>query len=852
MTETLNQKSPSAEETRGHCSAALYFPLGLTAWETRLRKRVKRGTFRWTRQLLRTTSPTPTTLLRLEHTGSLVLSPARTCSHGQVPQLCRGRGYRVGAGRWRGPLCSRGANERKKTLRCAGELRSALSIFTSGGPTYSLNSRKGLLVSYHIRDKESTMSPFLRIGLSNFEMDPGVPQYEENINPYCAVYIKEAVETEKGQVYKQKKPTMYPPWSTTFDAHVHKGRVMHVVVTDKTAQFKSEATVQLDTLAMRCKKENGKLEIWVSLFKCVYATGQNKGEGEVDGERPGPFTLHQRRGAIKQAKVHVVKCHEFTATFFPQPTFCSVCKEFVWGLNKQGYQCKQCNAAIHKKCIDKVIAKCTGSAVNSKETMIHKERFKIDMPHRFKVYNYKSPTFCEHCGTLLWGLARQGLKCEECGMNVHHKCQMKVANLCGVNQKLMAEALATIESTQQARNSRDNDVCGRQGPLSISMPGVRDALETPSSLPRPASGRKAAIFFSLLFKDPQGISWDGPMEGDQSTPQVQEPLYAVPQKDVHKFTIDNFVLHKMLGKGSFGKVFLAELKSTNQFFAVKALKKDVVLMDDDVECTMVEKRILSLAWEHPYLTHLYCTFQTKENLFFVMEYLNGGDLMFHIQNCQKFDLQRSTFYAAEIICGLQFLHSKGIIYRIICQNMSLNSEKLLPFYACGYMPHQILLGQKYGFSVDWWSFGVLLYEMLIGQSPFHGQDEEELFQSIRTDDPMYPRWLPKDAHDILVKLFVREPERRLGVKGNIRLHSFFRDMDWIALEGRKIHPPFQPIVKSPSDCSNFDREFINEKPRLSCADRTLINSVDQTMFLDFSFVNPGWNSSRGPDPHKHL
>uniref|UniRef100_A0A8C9TKU5 Protein kinase C n=1 Tax=Scleropages formosus TaxID=113540 RepID=A0A8C9TKU5_SCLFO len=513
-----------------------------------------------------------------------------------------------------------------------------------------------------------------------------------------------------------------------------------------------------------------------------------------------PFALHQRRGAIKQAKIHVVKCHEFTATFFPQPTFCSVCKEFVWGLNKQGYQCRQCNAAIHKKCIDKVIAKCTGSAVNSKETMIHKERFKIDMPHRFKVYNYKSPTFCEHCGTLLWGLARQGLKCEE--------------------------LLHEVDCVQPV-----------------------------------------AIFFSLHPKDPQGISWDGPMEGEQSTPKIQDPLYAVPQKDVHKFTIDNFILHKMLGKGSFGKVFLAELKLTNQFFAVKALKKDVVLMDDDVECTMVEKRVLSLAWEHPYLTHLYCTFQTKENLFFVMEYLNGGDLMFHIQNCQKFDLPRSTFYAAEIICGLQFLHSKGIIYRDLkLDNVLLDSEghiKIADFGMCkenmqgdsrtstfcgtpDYIAPEILLGQKYGFSVDWWSFGVLLYEMLIGQSPFHGQDEEELFQSVRTDDPIYPRWLPKDAHDILVKLFVREPERRLGVKGNIRLHSFFRDMDWIALEGRQVQPPFKPVVKSASDCSNFDREFINEKPRLSCADRTLINSVDQTMFCDFSFVNPRMDRIKGP------
>uniref|UniRef100_A0A665VPE7 Protein kinase C n=1 Tax=Echeneis naucrates TaxID=173247 RepID=A0A665VPE7_ECHNA len=628
--------------------------------------------------------------------------------------------------------------------------------------------------------------------------------------------------TEKGQVYKQKKPTMYPPWNTTFDAHIHHGRIMHVMVKDRTAELKSEATVALDSLATRCKKENGKLEIWVGLkpqgrllmearyFLEKNAAGQTEGDRESEREQDGLFALHHRRGAIKQAKVHVVKCHEFSATFFPQPTFCSVCKEFVWGLNKQGYQCRQCNAAIHKKCIDKVIAKCTGSAVNSKETMIHKERFKIDMPHRFKVHNYKSPTFCEHCGTLLWGLAKQGLKCEECGMNVHHKCQKKVANLCGVNQKLMAEALAIIGKMQ-------------------------------------------------------GVSWEGPADVGGSVTEAlteEEPLYAVPRKENQpKFTIDDFVLHKMLGKGSFGKVFLSELKKSGKFFAVKALKKDVVLMDDDVECTMVERRVLSLAWENPFLTHLYCTFQTKENLFFVMEYLNGGDLMFHIQNCHKFDLHRATFYAAEIICGLQFLHGKGIIYRDLkLDNVLLDSEghiKIADFGMCkenmmgqemrtstfcgtpDYIAPEILLGQKYNSSVDWWSFGVLLYEMLIGQSPFHGRDEEELFQSIRTDNPIYPRWLTKDSRDILVKLFVREPEERLGMKGDIRQHGFFSSTDWIALEQRQVAPPFRPTLSSPSDCSNFDKEFINEKPRLSCADRTLINSVDQTMFRNFSFVNPG-------------
>ncbi|XP_006891921.1 PREDICTED: protein kinase C theta type-like isoform X2 [Elephantulus edwardii] len=641
------------------------------------------------------------------------------------------------------------------------------------------------------------MSPFLRIGLSNFDCGSCQPCQGDAVNPYCAVLVKEYVESENGQMYVQKKPTMYPPWDSTFDAHINKGRVMQIIVKGKNVDLISETTVELYSLAERCRKNNGKTEIWLELkpqgrmlmnARYFLEMSDTKDLSELEAE--GFFALHHRRGAIKQAKVHHVKCHEFTATFFPQPTFCSVCHEFVWGLNKQGYQCRQCNAAIHKKCIDKVIAKCTGSAINSRETMFHKERFKIDMPHRFKVYNYKSPTFCEHCGTLLWGLARQGLKCDACGMNVHHKCQTKVANLCGINQKLMAEALAMIESTQQARCLRDTEHIFREGPVEIALPcSMKQGTKEETKLPYlPTPGKR----------EPQGISWDSPMDGMDKSCHLPEPEQNIERPSLPvKLKIEDFILHKMLGKGSFGKVFLAEFKKTNQVFAIKALKKDVVLMDDDVECTMVEKRVLSLAWEHPFLTHMFCTFQTKENLFFVMEYLNGGDLMYHIQICHKFDLCRATFYAAEIILGLQFLHSKGIVYR----DLKLDN---------------ILLDKDGHIKIA--DFGMCKENML-------GDARTNTFCG--TPDYIAP------------ELFVREPEKRLGVRGDIRQHPLFQEINWEELERKEIEPPFKPKVKSPYDCSNFDKEFLNEKPQLSCANRALINSMDQNMFRNFSFVNPG-------------
>uniref|UniRef100_A0A3P8Q9Q0 Protein kinase C n=1 Tax=Astatotilapia calliptera TaxID=8154 RepID=A0A3P8Q9Q0_ASTCA len=655
------------------------------------------------------------------------------------------------------------------------------------------------------------MPPFLRITLSNYDVGALSPLSDA---PICAIRIKESIDT--GMYRKtlvQRKPTMYPPWKSNFDAHIKEGRVLEVVLMQSNEEPLAKATMGVSVLAERCKSKSrgsGRAEFWVDL--------QPSGKIQMavqffleDGDAGNVIQRkHARRGAVKQPKILVIKNHEFTSTFFHQPTFCSVCRDFLWGLNKQGYKCKQCNAAIHRKCSDKIIGKCTRTATNSRETMFQKERFNIDMPHRFKTYNYKSPTFCDHCGSLLWGLYKQGLKCEDCGMNVHSGCTSKVGNLCGINQKLLAEALSQV-----------SQVC------------------------------TVCILIYLKFANfTAGGNGKGPSPSPAPAPTTVSQA---------RLSLNQLIFHKVLGKGSFGKVLLAELKGQSLYFAVKVLKKDVVLMDDDVECTMVEKRVLSLAWNNPFLTHLYATFQSKEHLFFVMEYLNGGDLMFHIQDKGRFDLNRATFYAAEIIVGLQFLHSKGIIYRDLkLDNVMLDKDghiKIADFGMCkenvfgdvkastfcgtpDYIAPEILCGQKYTFSVDWWSFGVLVYEMLIGQSPFQGDDEDELFESIRSDIPHYPRWISKESKSLLDLLFERDPTRRLGVVGDIRGHPFFKNINWTALERRQVEPPFKPKVKSPSDHSNFDREFLNEKPRLSHADKNLIDSMDQAAFAGFSFINP--------------
>ncbi|XP_017870061.1 PREDICTED: putative protein kinase C delta type homolog isoform X2 [Drosophila arizonae] len=526
------------------------------------------------------------------------------------------------------------------------------------------------------------------------------------------------------------------------------------------------------------------------------------GSGGYVDRRTRPRSITNRRGAIKHQKTHDINGHRFVAKFFRQPTFCAFCNLFLWGFGKQGYQCIICQTVVHKKCHEKLLGKCSGSVFNSASTILLRERFKIDMPHRFKPHTFMSPTFCDHCGSLMGGFFIQGLKCEECDVNCHKKCERLTANLCGVNQKLIVEALNHVK---------------------------RETSYTYSQFQK--SGRFTA------------------------------PATVIPR--FKNYSVDDFHFLAVLGKGSFGKVLLAELRDTTYYYAIKCLKKDVVLEDDDVDSTLIERKVLALGTKHPYLCHLFCTFQTESHLFFVMEYLNGGDLMFHIQESGRFSEDRARFYGAEIISGLKFLHKKGIIYRDLkLDNVLLDYEghvRIADFGMCklqiyldktadsfcgtpDYMAPEIIKGEKYNQNVDWWSFGVLLYEMLIGQSPFSGCDEDELFWSICNEIPWFPVYISAEATGILKGLLEKDYTKRIGSQyspaGDIADHIFFRPIDWNQLEKRQIEPPFKPQVKHPLDTQYFDRVFTRERVRLTPIDKEILASMDQKQFHGFTYTNP--------------
>uniref|UniRef100_A0A1I7XLK0 protein kinase C n=1 Tax=Heterorhabditis bacteriophora TaxID=37862 RepID=A0A1I7XLK0_HETBA len=439
-------------------------------------------------------------------------------------------------------------------------------------------------------------------------------------------------------------------------------------------------------------------------------------------ERTGAFNDRQRRGAMRR-KIHEITGHKFMALFLRQPTFCAHCKEFIWGIGKQGYQCQSRLSLF-------LLIEC------------------------FKVF-YSS------------------------------RCQRNVANNCGIKAKQMAAELAQLGLTGDKMSIRS-----KKKP-SIMTESSTDL--TSSSASDSVSSKLVLLFFYFPifplihahFMSSYSILIHVSLHNQFSQISEDEPSRGSGSRPTGTLSIADFTFIKVLGKGSFGKVMLAERKGTDEVYAIKILKKDVIVQDDDVECTMCEKRILSLAAKHPFLTALHSSFQTPVTIILIT------------------------------VIGTP-----------------------------DYIAPEILQELEYGVSVDWWALGVLMYEMMAGQPPFEADNEDDLFEAILNDDVLYPVWLSKEAVNILKAFMTKNPSKRLGCvlsqggEDAIRAHPFFREIDWDALEARHVKPPFKPKIKSKRDANNFDADFTKEEPVLTPTEMAILRSINQDEFRGFSFVNP--------------
>jgi len=327
--------------------------------------------------------------------------------------------------------------------------------------------------------------------------------------------------------------------------------------------------------------------------------------------------------------------------------------------------------------------------------------------------------------------------------------------------------------------------------------------------------------------------------------------------------IESFKFCTVLGRGHFGKVILAKYLNTGEYFAIKALKKGDIIVRDEVESLLAEKRIFEVAnsMRHPFLVNMFACFQTRSHVCFVMEYAAGGDLMMHI-HADVFSEPRAVFYTACVVLGLSYLHENKIIYRDLkLDNLLLDTEgyvKIADFGLCkegmGYgdrtgtfcgtpefLAPEVLTETSYTRAVDWWGLGVLIFEMLVGESPFPGDDEEEVFDSIVNDEVRYPRFLSLESIAIMRRLLRKNPERRLGSSErdaeDVKKQAFFRNVFWEDLLMRRIKPPFVPTVNGMEDVSNFDEEFTSEKAVLTPPkeSRTLTEG-EQQLFSDFTYM----------------
>ncbi|XP_041328209.1 ribosomal protein S6 kinase alpha-3 isoform X2 [Pyrgilauda ruficollis] len=308
------------------------------------------------------------------------------------------------------------------------------------------------------------------------------------------------------------------------------------------------------------------------------------------------------------------------------------------------------------------------------------------------------------------------------------------------------------------------------------------------------------------------------------------------------------------------QVFLVKKISgsdARQLYAMKVLKKATLKVRDRVR-TKMERDIL-VEVNHPFIVKLHYAFQTEGKLYLILDFLRGGDLFTRLSKEVMFTEDDVKFYLAELALALDHLHSLGIIYRDLKpENILLDEEghiKLTDFglskesidhekkaYSfCGtveYMAPEVVNRRGHTQSADWWSFGVLMFEMLTGTLPFQGKDRKETMTMILKAKLGMPQFLSLEAQSLLRMLFKRNPANRLGAGPDgveeIKRHAFFSKIDWNKLYRREIHPPFKPATGRPEDTFYFDPEFTAKTPKDSPGIPPSANA--HQLFRGFSFV----------------
>ncbi|KIW46947.1 hypothetical protein, variant 2 [Exophiala oligosperma] len=356
---------------------------------------------------------------------------------------------------------------------------------------------------------------------------------------------------------------------------------------------------------------------------------------------------------------------------------------------------------------------------------------------------------------------------------------------------------------------------------------------------------------------------------------------------------NDFTILKLIGKGTFGQVYQVRKKDTGRIYAMKVLSKKVIIQKKEIQHTIGERNILvrTATTESPFIVGLKFSFQTPTDLYLVTDFMSGGELFWHLQKEGRFKEDRAKFYIAELILALKHLHEHNIVYRDLKpENILLDANghiALCDFGLskanltqddttntfCGtteYLAPEVLLDEQgYTKMVDFWSLGVLVFEMCCGWSPFYAEDTQQMYKNIAFGKVRFPRdALSTEGRNFVKGLLNRNPRHRLGANGDadeLMAHPFFGDVNWNALGKKNLIPPFKPKLSSVADTSNFDPEFTNAlntssslnaraaalaagaNPASTPLSPTMQNAFRGFTFVDESTMEERFGGSREPE-----
>jgi serine/threonine protein kinase len=290
-------------------------------------------------------------------------------------------------------------------------------------------------------------------------------------------------------------------------------------------------------------------------------------------------------------------------------------------------------------------------------------------------------------------------------------------------------------------------------------------------------------------------------------------------------SIKDFDLGKTLGTGSFGRVRFCTFKATGEYFAMKQLKKSEIIRLKQVDHMMSEKGILK-SMNHPFVVNMYGSFHDPRFLYLVLEYIVGGEFFTHLRRAGRFDNDTSRFYSSQIVAIFEYMHGKNIIYRDLKpENILLTASGYLKltdfgfakiidyrtYTLCGtpeYIAPEVLLNKGHGKPVDWWTLGILVYEMIVGYPPFVDEEPMGIYQKILSGKIVFPKFFDKNAKVLVKKLLTADLGKRFGNLKNgvddIKKCKWFSGLSWEALLKLEIPALYKPSVKSATDTSNFE------------------------------------------------